>query len=76
MTYTLARFDSSWGFYPWGQLSTVVYAAPVDIEAELHDRIVDTCQIIRSADPRWDASSRALNYIEEILIAYYEYKLS
>jgi hypothetical protein len=35
-------------FYLWGNLKTLVYAAPVDNEEALRYRIVDACQTIRN----------------------------
>jgi transposase len=35
-------------FYLWRQLKSLVYAAPVDNEEALHNRIVDACQTIRN----------------------------
>jgi hypothetical protein len=35
-------------FYLWRHLATLVYAAPVDNEEALHNRIEDACQTIRN----------------------------
>jgi hypothetical protein len=47
MASTPARFESS-GFLPLETPKTLVYAAPVDNEEALHDRIKDACQTIRN----------------------------
>jgi hypothetical protein len=44
---TLAKFESS-GFFLWGHLKSLAYAAPVGNEEALHHRIVDVCQTIRN----------------------------
>jgi hypothetical protein len=36
------------GFYLWGHLRPLVYAAPVDNEETLHHCMVDACQTIRN----------------------------
>jgi hypothetical protein len=47
MASTLARFESS-GFFLWGHLKSLAYAAPIDNEEALHHRLVDACQTIRN----------------------------
>jgi hypothetical protein len=71
-------------FYLWGQLKSLVYAAPVDNEDALHHlfwmpvRLSPTipASLNGGGGPWWDVSRRGLNLKEEVLSTYYKCTLS
>jgi hypothetical protein len=70
------------GFYLWGHLNTLVYAAPVDNEETvalwMPVRLSATAPTSLNGygGPWWDVSRRVLNLMEDILITYHKCALS
>jgi hypothetical protein len=83
MASMLARFKSS-GFYLWGHLVTLAYAASADNEEALHNHIVDACKTIHNyssifewmQQPMMGTLRCALNLAEDTLGTYYRCTLS